>query len=103
MFVPEQQHWVTCFLNGKVILYNTCFPGYLSRSLEQVYGKASTNNTLGVSIQPVQSQTGSNDCGLFAVVFAYHAILGDDLATSQFVQGEIREHLLHCFIRTYDL
>lgn len=53
---------------------------------------------LGVSIPNVQQQSGSSDCGLFAIAFALHSILGDDVAKIEFDQKRMRKHLLKCLI-----
>ena len=101
-FVPEQKHWVvTSYLDGEVRLYDSCFPGKLSKSLEQqiaqVYYKAQGEDTLNITIVPVQSQRGGTDCGVLAIAFAYHAVVGDNLAVITFDQSQIREHLAHCY------
>ena len=46
---------------------------------------------------PVQQQSGITDCGVFAVAFAYHAAIGDELERIIFDQGQMRKHLLRCF------
>ena len=46
---------------------------------------------------PVQQQSGITDCGVFAVAFAYHAAIGDELKRIIFDQGQMRKHLLRCF------
>ena len=40
---------------------------------------------------------GITDCGVFAVAFAYHAAIGDELERIIFDQGQMRKHLLRCF------
>lgn len=52
---------------------------------------------LDVRVPAVQQQSGVNDCGIFAIVFALHAILRDDLETISFDQDKMRHHLLGCF------
>ena len=42
-------------------------------------------------------QQGKGDCGLFAVAFALHAALGDDLRNIVFDQTKMHSHLLTCF------
>ena len=50
-----------------------------------------------VHIPPVQQQKGSNDCGVYAIAFAVHAALGDDVKHLEFNQTQMRNHLLQCF------
>ena len=46
-----------------------------------------------LQIQLVQQQEGSYDCGLFAVAFAYHLAVGDDVQTLGLNQQKLRKHL----------
>ena len=50
-----------------------------------------------VHIPPVQQQTGSSDCGVYAIAFAVHAALGDDVKHLELDQTRMRSHLLQCF------
>ena len=50
-----------------------------------------------VHIPPVQQQKGSSDCGVFAIAFAVHAALGDEVMHIEFDQTQMRSHLLQCF------
>ena len=50
-----------------------------------------------VHIPPVQQQKGSSDCGVYAIAFAVHAALGDDVEHLEFDQTQMRNYLLQCF------
>ena len=50
-----------------------------------------------VHIPPVQQQKGSSDCGVYAIAFAVHAALGNDVKDLKFDQTQMRNHLLQCF------
>ncbi|CAB4009128.1 retrotransposable element [Paramuricea clavata] len=53
---------------------------------------------LEVDIPPVQTQTGSVDCGLFAIAFAYELAVGNfPVHEVRFDQKKMRSHLLACF------
>ena len=53
---------------------------------------------LEVDIPPVQTQTGSVDCGLFAIAFAYELAVGNlPVHEVRFDQKKMRSHLLSCF------
>ena len=41
----------------------------------------------------VQQQKRGVDCGVFAIAFAVHLALGDDVASLKFDQPRMREHL----------
>ena len=63
--------------------------------IEQRKGKQ--NAFLAVHIPQVQRQSGSNDCGVFAIAFALHAALGQCIGELTFDQSKVRNHLLECF------
>ena len=99
--MKERNHWVaTSYLEGEVQLYDSKFNGSLTASLKeqlvQIYRLAIKNDGLIVTSIPVQQQTGSVDCELFAVAFAYHAALGDNMRTVAFKQSTMRQHFIHC-------
>ncbi len=50
-------------------------------------------NILNITVVAVQSQRNGTDCGTLAIAFAYHAVVGDNLATATFDQSHIRQHL----------
>ena len=83
------------------MLYYSCFPDYLSKSLQeqllQVFTVTRIDNMLTVTVVPVQSQAGSADCAVFAIAFGYHAVIGDDVASISFDQMKLREHLCGYF------
>ena len=54
-----------------------------------------------MQIPPVQQQNGSNDCGLFAIAFALHAALGDNVEELEFDQSKMRDHIQKCFGKKY--
>lgn len=47
---------------------------------------------LVVHVPPVQQQSGINDCGVFAIAFAVHLLLGDKLEEAEFNQSQMRQH-----------
>lgn len=53
--------------------------------------------TLTVHVPRLQKQRGSNDCGCFAIAFAYHMARGDEMENIEFNQGKLRTHLSNCF------
>jgi len=80
-----RSHWVTStMLNDKITLYDSSFDEtdplssclqlqlaliYKSRVEEDDNGE----KTLVIEIPAVQQQSGTSDCGVFAIAFAYHA------------------------------
>ena len=101
-FVEERQHWITtALLNGELYLFDSCFNGTLSPSVErhiaQMYGPLITDNGLLLSVVPIQQQEGANNCGVFAIAAAYHAAARGDLGSMVFDEGKMRNHLIKCF------
>ena len=103
LFEQERKHWImTSLQDGEVRLYNSCFHGHkLSASIEEqlvrIYKTSVTDRVLPVTVIPVQQQTGSVDCGVFSIAFAYHAALGENVGRITFAQQEMRQHLVQCF------
>ena len=89
-------------------LYDSRFKGNLSASLSHqlslVYRSLVVEKEDGQAVDPhikvyvpaIQQQIGDNDCGVFAVAFALHALLGDKIETIEFDQSKMRLHLLDC-------
>ena len=48
------------------------------------------------SVQPVQQQTNSDDCGVFAIAFLVELLFGGDPTTVKFDVGKMRSHLYSC-------
>ena len=103
LFEQERKHWImTSLQDGEVRLYDSCFHGHkLSASIEEqlvrIYKTSVTDRVLPVTVIPVQQQTGSVDCGVFSIAFAYHAALGENVGRITFAQQEMRQHLVQCF------
>ena len=96
---------MSSFLDGVIYslyksLSSTTLSAELAEQPARIYGhlKGSVEDGgLTVHHIPVQKQKGVSDCGPFAIAFAYHAALGDDLQTITFDQDKLRTHLLTCF------
>ena len=72
----------------------------LAEQLARIYGHLEgsiEDNGLTIHHVAVQKQEGTLDCGLFAIAFAYHAALGDDLQKVTFDQDKLRSHLVTYF------
>ena len=122
LFVPVQNdaiqihfvsgsHWVTSSSVGQVLsVYDSKFKGShltssLTHQLCQIYkaliqinkGEEESAGKLVVNVTQVQQQSGSSDCGIFAIAYALHNVLGHSLAETKFNQAMKRSHLLKCF------
>ena len=101
--VEERQHWIaTSLIRGDVYLFDSSFNGHIDASAElhiaQMYQPLIKRNSLLVKVAPIQQQQpGSNNCGLFSIAAAYHAVRGDDIETIAFDERKMRAHLSQCF------
>ena len=91
-------HLVTSTCFGKQVqLQNSNASLHLSpcmkTQLAQIYQLALKNN------MPVQQQQNDKDCGLFAIAYAFHAALGDDVIIMHFDISKMRQHLIYCLDR----
>ena len=64
-----------------------------------------TKDAIQVKYMDTQMQSGSNDCGIFAIDFATALANGEHLGAYQFDQPKMRKHLIDCseaqFISTF--
>ena len=58
---------------------------------------SSEDNGLVVSSMPMQHQSGSYDCGIFAIAAAFHVAACDDMENVVFDQTLMRSLLAQCF------
>ena len=54
-------------------------------------------SSFNINFIDVQTQMGSNDCGIFAIAFAVALCSGRDPHMETYEQNEMRNHLHHCF------
>ena len=104
-------HWVTSTsIGGKITVYDSYYSYKLSTSLchqlALLYKLLVITEEDGERVDPhlvvdvpnIKQQDGTKDCsGVFAIAYAYHASLGDDLSTIMFDQKKMRQHLETCF------
>ena len=102
-------HWVTsASIGGNIPINDSCYSGKLSTDLSHqlalLYKLKSSfggNRTpvLPVNIPSFPQQEDSEDCGVFAIAYAYHAARNDDINTIFFNQDLIRKLLKKCFAK----
>jgi len=59
------------------------------------------NVSLKVRMIQCRRQTGTKDCGLFAITFATALAFGQNPSRQNFKQEEMRSHLVNCFNKTH--
>ncbi|CAB3997089.1 Hypothetical predicted protein [Paramuricea clavata] len=65
--------------------------------LSTIYTNFTNNDVLEVEVVPGQHQSGSVDCGLFAIAWAYELANGHRPEHVMLEQSKMRSHLLACF------
>ena len=111
----SQKHWVTSFQfeNGDIYLLDSglqrktenCINDSLKIQLAQVYGSGKSEIT--VKVPEIQQQNNGHDCGLFAIAKLMEFItnqysgLKDGTLEFDFIQNEMRGHLIKCFTQQY--
>ena len=103
-------HWVTSTsIGGNITVYDSYYSYKLStplcHQLALLYkllviteeDDERVDPHLLVDVPNIKQQHGTTDCGAFAIAYAYHASLGDDLSTIMFDQKKMRQHLETCF------
>ena len=106
--IRDPGHWVTSSSIGQdVAVYDSKFLGgslssSLTHQLALIYrllvktededGDEIDTPTLLIDVPYAQQQNGDSDCGLFAIAFAVHLALGDDVAGLNFDQSKMRQH-----------
>ncbi len=93
---------LTSRLAEEIFLFDSCFQKELEPSAElqiaQMYKPLIAHNGLLLSVASIQQQSsGSNNCGLFAIAAAYHALQGDNLDHIILNEDKMRNHLIRCF------
>ena len=98
-FDRARHHWVTSATTRmRVELADSIFSRKLSATLctqlRQKY--SSDSNPLSVYIIPVDQQTNSIDCGVYAIANAVEFLFEDGNPESTFNSEEMRQHLIQC-------
>ncbi len=75
--------------------YSTCPPECKAQIATLL---ATEHSSFQLNYINVQMQSGSNDCGLFAIAFATALVFAEKPGTFFFDQAEMRKHLLKCLI-----
>ena len=98
----DSNHWILIStINSPpptVMVFDSGFHGQISPCIQKQ--TASILRTLAskviFSVQPVQQQTNSCDCGVFAIAFLVDLLFGVDPTTVKFDVGKMRSHLYSC-------
>ena len=101
-------HWVCvsnigCQRLHDIKLFDSLYRGIAPFTKEQIAGLlfVEDSDTIQVQVPPVQQQTNSTDCGVFAIAFATALCYKQDLTTLKFNRREIRTHLWNSLQNDY--
>ena len=97
-------HWVTISTIGcpasTVKVYDSLHMKISSRTKKLIADLLMTQEkSIAITHTNVQWQSGSSDCGLFALVFATSLCQGNDPVNISYDQQQMRRHLLQCIGR----
>ena len=94
-------HWVSsATIDGKVLLMDSLYSSKMSIQLEEQITSIflSTGDQFILDILNVDQQTDTSSCGPYAIAFAYHTCVGDDVSQMHFDDSKLREHIESCLI-----
>ncbi|XP_040280115.1 uncharacterized protein LOC120995157 isoform X2 [Bufo bufo] len=99
-------HWLLSHqFDDNVTIYDslatTSFSDTLKEQLIKLYRPLFTgeNKTLEINATCCQTQKGASDCGVFAIANGLALLEGVNLRNIQFIQDEMRPHLISCLER----
>ena len=97
----NSNHWVVLSKIGSTsICYYDSLYNYLSLDAEkviaQLFKMCTCTNVVDVDIMSVGKQSGSTDCGLYAIALSTALTFGIDPTTLHFYQEDMRSHLTEC-------
>ena len=97
-----KKHWI-CISTvgccpGHVKVYDSLYPFPSSSAILQICNLVQTReSTLVVQMMDVQTQSGGDDCGLFAIAISFALCSGKNPCEIEFRQDVMRSHLVSCF------
>lgn len=98
----DSNHWILIStinsLPPTVMVFDSGFHGQISPCIQKQTASILRTlvNKVIFSVQPVQQQTNSSDCGVFAIAFLVELLFGGDPTTVKFDVGKMRSHLYSC-------
>lgn len=102
VFCCGRQHWIVATTvgceTGEVKVYDSIFSSLDKETLRTIMKLFSSGNSMPrVRLSPSQKQTGSNDCGVFAICHAVAIAFGLNPSKLCLQQDRMRAHLVNCF------
>ena len=95
-------HWL-CVSNygckkGEINYYDSLYCGVIANHVQKQIAKMlqEDSDRLTVHVKPVQQQTNTVDCGVFAIAFSTHLLHGKDPSKMQLNPSQMRHHLAIC-------
>ena len=101
IFNIQKNHWICAAKSegkAKVLVYDSAYTKWDANSLSPILKQFRCGRGSIKIIDGVQKQTGSADCGLFAIAFATSIAFGKDPASTTYTQGLLRQHMKNCLM-----
>ena len=94
-------HWILIstigLIHPEVAVFDSLYPTVNANVKMQVASILSTKeSSIVLHYRNVQMQSGSSDCGVFAIAFATALAFGNDPSEFIFDQSQMRKHLMKC-------
>ena len=96
-------HWVlSSSIGGSLVVYDSLYssiPSDLKEQLSDIYLNfvKPYSGVVDARIAETQKQSGSSDCALFVIGWAYEICRGRDIEEVYLSQNRLRSHLVRCF------
>lgn len=94
----RKNHWIVASTigSGKTVhIYDSIFSVVADATKKVIRNLFKASE---IEVMKTPKQTGSQDCGLFAIAYATALLNGIDVSNITFAQSKMREHLLSCFV-----
>lgn len=94
--IKERTHWAALhFVQSEIFLYDSLFTSISEKTLELIARLVKTKEkSFNVSVMNVNKQTGSVDCGLYAIAAVTCMLFNEDPTGFVFDQKELRLHFV---------
>ena len=94
----KRAHWFTTCRKGRYLRLYDSLQGQLGDEMKRQLRKYYRLKNGGlIQVEPVQQQTNSYDCGLFAIANATALVYAQNPARQVYLAKRMRQHLLNCF------
>ena len=97
-------HWIVASAIGNkdtiesVQVYDSIFSCVAKATVDVIKNLFMVTDATRIEVMQMKHQTGSRDCGIFAIAVSTALLHGINVSNITFCQDKMRQHLLFCFI-----